>query len=55
MAITPAELEGYRATAYRRKEEKRARLAQRYTHAWELAHEAARLLKNEYGASRVEV
>ena len=53
--VTPEEMAVYRATARRRWEGEQQELARRQEHAWELARRAARLLKEEFGVSRVVV
>jgi len=50
---TPEQMEAYRATARRRAEEERRRLEQRHERAWAVAHQAAALLRSEFGAQRV--
>lgn len=51
--VTPEEMAMYRATARRRWEREQQELARRQERAWELARRAARLLKEEFGVSRV--
>ncbi|MFQ5341947.1 MAG: nucleotidyltransferase family protein [Anaerolineae bacterium] len=51
--VTPEEMAVYRATARRRWEREQQELARRRERAWELARRAARLLKEEFGVSRV--
>ena len=53
-ATTAKELE-YRAMAQRRWEEERKEATKRQEHAWEVAREAAQLLKEQFGATRVVV
>ena len=53
--ITPEEMAVYRATARRRRERERQELARRRERAWALAQQAARLLKEQFGATRVVV
>ena len=55
MDISAAEMKAYWATAQRRWEEERRQLGLRHKHAWALAHEAAALLRREYGIERVVV
>jgi predicted nucleotidyltransferase len=43
----------YYATALKRRQQARHRLEQRRNRAWQLAHQAARLLKERFGATRV--
>jgi uncharacterized protein len=51
--ITPSKLAIYRKTA-RERDAKLCELSNgRMRHAWEIAHQAARILKEEFGASRV--
>ncbi|HSJ54047.1 MAG TPA: nucleotidyltransferase domain-containing protein [Anaerolineae bacterium] len=51
----PDKMETYRATARRRGAEERRRLAMRRERAWVVAHQAANLLRKEYGVDRVAV
>jgi predicted nucleotidyltransferase len=51
--ITAEELAVYRATARRRQQAEREALAARERRAWELAHEAADLLRRDFHADRV--
>jgi len=53
--ITPEEMAVYRATARRRWERERQALARRRERAWALARQAASLLKEQFGATRVVV
>jgi predicted nucleotidyltransferase len=53
MGITPAQLERYRRSAREREFAQKQWLAARRERAWELAHQAAKLLKEEFGATRV--
>lgn len=53
MDITPDQLERYRRSAREREDAQNRRLAARRERAWELAHLAAALLKQEFGATRV--
>lgn len=46
---------GYRATARRRQEREQQELARRQARAWEVARGAAKLLKEQFGATRVVV
>ena len=46
-------LEGYRKTAERRRRERELQVRHRRVRAWEAARKAARLLKDEFGATRV--
>jgi predicted nucleotidyltransferase len=55
LKVTPEEMAVYRATARRRWEREQQALAQRRERAWELARQAARLLKEQFGATRVVV
>jgi len=48
-------LEGYRKTAERRRRERELQVRRRRVRAWEAARRAARLLKEEFGATRVVV
>jgi uncharacterized protein len=53
--ITPAQLEIYRKTAFEREAKLRLQITERHQHAWEIARQAAKILKEEFGASRVVV
>jgi predicted nucleotidyltransferase len=53
MEITSAQLERYRRSAQEREIAQKQRLAVRRERAWDLVHQAARLLKQEFGATRV--
>ena len=53
--ISPSQLEIYRKTAREREAVLRKQVMERREHAWELAHQAAVILKEEFGASRVVV
>jgi predicted nucleotidyltransferase len=53
--ITPSQLEIYRQTARQREAKLRIQLDERKHRAWEIARQAARILKEEFGASRVVV
>ena len=55
MDISPAEMEIYRQAARRREKRRKAEIAARHERAWEIACEAAGILKEDYGASRVVV
>ena len=46
-------LDGYRKTAERRRHERQLQVQRRRARAWEAARKAARLLKDEFGATRV--
>jgi uncharacterized protein len=51
--ISPERMAGYRAGAARRQREREQAVTIRHERAWRLAREAARLLKTEFGATRV--
>jgi uncharacterized protein len=53
--ITPAQLEIYRKTALEREAKLRLQINERHRRAWEIARQAAKILKEEFGASRVVV
>jgi predicted nucleotidyltransferase len=53
--ITPHAMTVYRATARRRWEKEERDLAQLKARAWEIARQAAKLLKEQFGATRVVV
>ncbi len=55
MALTPIELETYRKSAQKLQQEQKLRLRERRKKALELAHVAATILKEEFGASKVVV
>lgn len=55
LSIPPEEMAAYRETARRRVIEEERELAQRRERAWELARRAARVLKEQFGATRVVV
>lgn len=55
LKVTPEEMAVYRATARRRWVQEQRELAQRRERAWELARQAARLLKAQFGATRVVI
>ncbi|MEW6771750.1 MAG: nucleotidyltransferase domain-containing protein [Bacillota bacterium] len=54
-AVTPKELAAYRAAARRRWEQGQQERARRRKRAWEVARQAAQLLKEQFGATRVAV
>lgn len=51
--ITPTQLEIYRKTARDREIQLRIEVDKRRKRAWDLAYQAANILKNEFSASRV--
>lgn len=53
--VTPEEMALYQATARRRWEQEQRELAQRQERAWELARQAATLLRERFDATRVVV
>jgi uncharacterized protein len=53
--ISPDRMERYRESARRREEFNRIELDTRRKRGWELAHQAADILKKEFGAERVVV
>jgi predicted nucleotidyltransferase len=53
--ITSSQLEIYRTSARKREVNLRKQLDERQHHAWEIARQAARILKEEFGATRVVV
>jgi len=55
LAGSPAEMAIYRATARRRKAQEEQALARRRERAWTLARQAASLLREQFGATRVAV
>jgi predicted nucleotidyltransferase len=55
MTISHAEMEVYRRSARRQTEKLQAAVEARHQRAWQAARAAARILKDEFGASRVAV
>jgi predicted nucleotidyltransferase len=55
MEITEEKLRKYRETARRQWDKDQRRLDERYQKAWHLAHAAAKILRNEFGANEVFV
>lgn len=55
MQISPAKMAVYRKQARLREKKTQADIAARHARAWEVALQAAHLLKTEFGASRVAV
>lgn len=53
--LTPEKLARYRATAHRRRKQEQPDLAQRQEQAWAAARQAARLIKEQFKATRVVV
>ncbi len=53
LKVTPAEMAVYRDTARQRREQEQQELAQRRERAWKLARQAATLLREQFGATRV--
>jgi predicted nucleotidyltransferase len=53
--ITPEQMEIYRASAHAREAMLKMQLGARRQRAWEVARQAALILKEEFGASRVVV
>ena len=53
--ITPEQMEIYRASAHAREMALKKQLEARRQHAWEIARQAAIILRKEFGASRVVV
>lgn len=53
--LTPEKLATYRATAQRRREQERPELVRRQEQAWSAARQAARLLREQFKATRVVV
>ncbi|HIC88969.1 MAG TPA: nucleotidyltransferase domain-containing protein [Anaerolineae bacterium] len=53
--LTSEEIEIYRQTARRRRRQEERRLTERRERAWTVARQAARLLKDRFGARRVVV
>ena len=51
--ISPSQMEAYRRTARKREEEQRQAMLQRREAAWAVARQAAKLLKEQFGATRV--
>jgi uncharacterized protein len=55
MRISPNEMQAYRAAARRRELVGQEKVTARYHRAWDVARQAARVLRNEFGAARVAV
>jgi predicted nucleotidyltransferase len=55
MSWTAEEMQIYRRTALQRQQAEQEQAAQRRAHAWELARQAAAILKAEFGVERVMV
>jgi predicted nucleotidyltransferase len=53
--LTPAEMRRYRAAAQQRAEAQKAALAARRERAWELARQAAGVLRTQFNVARVAV
>jgi predicted nucleotidyltransferase len=53
--LTPEQIAIYRFKAHQRRRQEQPEIERRRQHAWEAAREAARLLKREFGATRVVV
>lgn len=53
--ISPEKMAIYRQTARRRQEEAAQQLQERFQRAWDAARQAASVLKEEFGATRVAV
>ena len=51
--FTPEQMQAYIQTAQARKHALTEHIAQRYRRGWDVAHQAAQLLKMSFGASRV--
>ncbi len=52
-AIPPAKMEAYRRSARKRENEQRQAMLQRREAGWDVARQAAKLLKEQFGATRV--
>jgi predicted nucleotidyltransferase len=55
LELSPEKINRYRATAVKRQEEMEAQVGQRRQKAWQLAQQAAQLLRDQFGVSRVVV
>jgi predicted nucleotidyltransferase len=53
--LTPEQIANYRAHALRRRQQEQPEIERRREQAWQAAREAARLLKEEFNATRVVV
>jgi len=53
LQVSPKAMAVYRATARRRWEEEQQALARRQERAWQVAHRAVALLKEQFGATQV--
>lgn len=55
LQLSPEKITLYRATAIKRQKEAEAQVGQRRQKAWELVQQAAQLLREQFGVSRVVV
>lgn len=55
LELTPEAMAVYRATAHQRWEEEQRERARREERAWDLARQAAALLRKQFGATRIVV
>ncbi|MGV0023965.1 nucleotidyltransferase family protein [Phormidesmis priestleyi] len=53
LEIAPEKLAAYQASAQRRQENRHQQLLERQAQGWTIAHQAAHLLKSQFGATRV--
>jgi len=53
--ISAEQMQKYKDTAHKAWQREQAQRKKRHDRAWQLAHQAATLLKNEYGTSRVVI
>jgi len=53
LEISPEKLAAYQASAQRRQEKRHQQLLERQAQGWTIAHQAAHLLKSQFGATRV--
>lgn len=53
--LTPEQVAAYRAGARRREQQRTQALADRHTHAWDVARRGAQMLKEQFGAAQVAV
>lgn len=55
LEISTEQMAVYRATARQRRQQKERQLALRYQRAWDVARQAAVILKEQFGAQRVAI
>jgi predicted nucleotidyltransferase len=55
LELTPEQISAYRRNAQRRREQERPEIERRRERAWESARRAARVLKKQFGVTRIVV